>query len=119
MSLTDLPAPDAETVYVHVDGERQGPMSRRALFDAIRAGRFDTSALFWLPSLGEEWARIGDHPDLVADLRPAVADAPAEAPAETPSFATPETRPPVLERTSISKPGPGSRRMSTGPISEP
>ncbi|MEM1177522.1 MAG: DUF4339 domain-containing protein [Acidobacteriota bacterium] len=84
MSLSDLPAPDAETVYVHVDGERQGPMSRRALYESIRAGRLDTSALFWLPSLGEQWARIGDHPDLVADLRPAVPDTP---------FETPETHP--------------------------
>lgn len=84
MSLSDLPAPDVETVYVHIDGERQGPMSRRALYDAIRAGQFDTSALFWLPSLGEQWARIGDHPDLVADLRPVVADVP---------FETPETQP--------------------------
>ncbi|MEM8996739.1 MAG: DUF4339 domain-containing protein [Acidobacteriota bacterium] len=93
MSLTDLPAPDVETVYVHVDGERQGPMSRRVLFESIRAGRFDTSALFWLPSLGDEWARIGDHPDLVADLRPAIADAPAELPTELPPFSDPETRP--------------------------
>jgi len=75
--LPPLPDEDADALYIHAGGERQGPLSRRALAARLASGDVSDGDHFWYEGI-DGWARIGDHTSLVDGL--ATETAPWEEP---------------------------------------
>ena len=70
------------TVFISVDGSREGPYTAEQLEELLRAGAIPTSALYWVA--GEEnWRPISDHPGFA---RSSATSAPPQTASSTASF---------------------------------
>jgi hypothetical protein len=84
MPLPQIPPPDEVAVFVHTQGNQQGPFSRRDLHAKLAAGEFAGSDLFWYQGM-DGWIPLGDAAELFADLGGPPAQAPAPAPPPMPA----------------------------------
>ena len=83
--LSALPDPDADALYLHANGSRQGPISRRALAAWVANGDVAATEHFWYEGI-DGWARIDAHPALLDGL---AAAAPAMDPEDNVSSVAP------------------------------
>ncbi len=57
-----LPAPPVKDIYVAVDGQQRGPLSKDDLTELIRSGTVTGNTPMWKQGMAE-WQPVGSHPD--------------------------------------------------------
>lgn len=68
MPLPRMPGVDELALHVHTSGGQQlGPLSRRALDDAMKAGDVTTADHMWMQGM-TDWIPLSDAPELLEDL---------------------------------------------------
>jgi hypothetical protein len=74
VALARMPGPDEVVLHVHGDKGQVGPLSRRALDEAVKAGQHALSDHVWMQGM-TDWVPLSSVPEVFAGL-----DAPTEAP---------------------------------------
>jgi hypothetical protein len=103
MALPRMPGPDEAVLHVHTAAGQRGPLSRRALTEALAAGTLPAEGHLWMKGM-DAWEDLADHRDALAaglgDPAPAAAPAPTPAPAPAADEAPPVAAAPALEALS-------------------